>query len=164
MTLKKGSKIILADHSLLIGKLMGLLRDSEGKRMGSIHTARNHQDSDQRMEWQHIVGATGEMAFAKMSNLTWSESYNADPKAADVYPDFQVRTRMRHGGELIIRGKDLDHQRFVLMYVGADPAIYFFCGWIWGGEGMLEKWMQDPGGRGTPCFMVPQSELRDLDL
>jgi len=164
MIIKKGSAIYLADHSLLTGKLMGLLRDSEGKRQGWKHKALNDQDTLDRMEWQHIVGATGELAFSKMTALRWSESYNADPHDPDVFPDWQVRTRTVHGGALPIRDRDLPHQRFVLMYVGSDPSLYFFCGWIWGGMGMQEKWRCDPGNRGSSCFMVPQTELNDLDL
>ena len=69
---------------------------------------------------------------------------------------------MRHGcrldDHLIIRDHDDPSSRFILV-VGTAP-VYRIVGSILGAYAKAQDgWRRDPGGRGKPCWFVPQSAL-----
>jgi hypothetical protein len=106
----------------------------------------------------HIEGAGGEIAAAKSLNRYWAATVNNFDRP-DIEPDIQVRTRSKHEYELLIRPKDADAERFVLV-TGRLPN-YRIHGWIVGRDAKRDDWVQRHGNR-DPAFFVPQSELHSL--
>jgi hypothetical protein len=108
----------------------------------------------------HIAGALAELAYAKATNTYWLPLAK-DPKTlpGDVGLD-QVRSTDRPQGCLLLHPDDADHARFFLV-VGKVPT-YEVVGWCFGYEGKDEKYWRT--GTGRPCYFVPQSSLRPLEV
>lgn len=108
--------------------------------------------------WQvHIEGAAGEMAFAKWANRYWSG--NLGDLQADDVGQTQIRTRSRHGYELIVHPDDADERVFVLL-TGLAPT-FRIRGWIWGWDAKRSEFWKDPAG-GRPAFFVPHVALHPM--
>jgi hypothetical protein len=132
------------------------------RRVHSIQRGHSHRHgADPKLQWDiNINGALGELAAAKALNVYWPASVNAPKNEPDLPPYWQVRTAERPGSRLIVREDDADDQRFVLV-VGVCPD-YTVVGWILGGDAKRDEWIEDLGGRGHPCWAVPQSALEPV--
>jgi hypothetical protein len=107
--------------------------------------------------WQtHVEGAIGEYAVAKALHRHWSGSINTYHVGGDVGM-VQVRTRSRHGYELIVRPRDRDNDYFVLV-TGLAPK-FRIQGWIRGADAKQASWLRDYGEHGE-AFFVPAAALR----
>lgn len=107
---------------------------------------------------RHIEAACAELAFAKAIGRYWDGSlwrFRGDANG-DVGL-YQVRSTTHLDGHLILRAHDRDQDRFVLV-VGVAPELRI-VGAITGRDGKSDAFVRDPGGRGRPCWYVPQSEL-----
>lgn len=114
--------------------------------------------------WEkHIEGACAERAAAKALGIYWDGSVNTYAKADLVGPDgvgIQVRWRSKETYDLIIRPKDSDSERFLLV-TGTVPS-YSVWGWVMGKEAKKPEWSKDYGGRPSAYF-VPKVHLRGID-
>lgn len=106
---------------------------------------------------EHIEGACGEMAVAKMLGIFWDGSVNTW-KANDL-PGLQIRTRSKHDYELLVRPSDADETPWVLV-TGRCPH-YRIRGYLYGREAKRSEWLRDHGGR-PPAYFVPHSHLRSV--
>lgn len=112
------------------------------------------------VQWhREILGACGELVVAKALNLYWPMGVNQKKEEADLGGDVQVRTASHDTG-LVIRPSDADFHRF--MYVIGVVPNFEVVGWMYGAEGKEEKWLKDPGNRGSPAYFVPREALHDL--
>lgn len=107
---------------------------------------------------EHIEGACGEMAVAKLLGIFWDGSVNTW-KANDL-PGLQVRTRSRHDYDLIVRPGDDDESTWVLI-TGRCPA-YCVRGWIEGRNAKRPEWLANHAGR-QPAYFVPANQLNPMD-
>lgn len=107
---------------------------------------------------EHIEGACGEMAVAKMLGIFWDGSVNTW-KANDL-PGIQVRTRSRHHYDLIVRPGDDDQATWVLI-TGRCPS-YRVRGWIDGREAKRPEWLANHAGR-APAYFVPADQLNPMN-
>jgi len=103
-----------------------------------------------------VEGALGELAVAKAINRYWDMSVNTF-KQADIGNNIQVRTRLRHSYDLIIRDDDNPNHVFVLV-TGIGPE-YIIRGWCYGHEGMKKEYLANHGGY-YEAYFVPQDKLR----
>jgi hypothetical protein len=106
-----------------------------------------------------IIGALGELAFAKGAGLEWPASVNAPKHAPDVLPDWQVKTTDRRSGKLIVRRDDNSAHKFALM-ISLSDTLLTFGGWMLAGEAMTHQdcWEDLNNGR-EKVFAIPQSLL-----
>lgn len=135
------------------------------RRLSSIergYRERNGSDKDGRAKqwYKNLLGAMGELAFAKGSGLSWSRSVNAPKGDPDVLPNWQVRTRSEDWHDLIVRGDDDDDALFALM-IGQEP-VFIFGGWIRAKDAKLKGTLEDKGERNSPAYWVSQKDLLDL--
>ena len=107
---------------------------------------------------EHIEGACGEMAVAKMLGIFWDGSVNTW-KANDL-PGLQIRTRSRHDFDLIVRPHDDDQACWVLV-TGRCPE-YRVHGWISGADAKRPEFLKTYGGR-PAAYFVPAEELHGVD-
>lgn len=107
---------------------------------------------------EHIEGACGEMAVAKMLGIYWDGSVNTF-KSNDL-PGLQIRTRSKDDYDLIVRKHDADDSIFVLV-TGRCPS-YTVRGWARAGDVKKQEFERDYGGR-APAWFVPQSALHPID-
>ena len=156
-------KVPLDHNEQLQGAHVGIMRNVESHRLGRKTNAPETWES-------HIIGALGELVFAKHMELHWSGAH--DFRAPDVGP-WEVRARGRHEfwnkqakkwepASLLVQRDDKLEAPYVL--VTGNYGEWHIHGWILGRDCRNEDWFKDPGlvaGRATgrPCFMVPQSKL-----
>jgi hypothetical protein len=108
-----------------------------------------------------LLGAMGEMAFAKASGLYWPGSVNVGKDEPDIFPDFQVRTARQHSHNLIIRPDDPPHFRYALV-TGTGPD-FLVHGYILGADAKRPEFLEDRGGRNEPAYWIPPASLKPID-
>lgn len=131
-------------------RMMASLRDDRKP----VYAAASAKFSPADSWFIHILGACGEMAFAKATNTYWDGSVNTFSRG-DV-GRVQVRTRQSHGADLFIRPKDSDTEVFVL--VTGTPPTFRIVGWALGEWAKRPEWQHHNGGNGAAYFM-PHAKL-----
>jgi len=157
--MKKGCVVTLTYNELYVASFVGLRR-----RLSSLKGNFKEQNGVERKSlaerwFYNIVGAQGEVAFAKGTGLFWPATVNVQKHEPDVLPDWQIRTAEGADFCLIIRVDDRDSQKHALM-TGNGPD-FVFRGWIWGEHAKRPEWWKDKGNRNKHCWWVPQSALMD---
>jgi len=149
--LKAGAEIVLTFEEILQGAMVGVIRQTANLKKGRSPAYGAETDKD----WQnHVEGALGEMAFAKMAGLFWS---GAHVFRGDDVGEWQVRTRSEHRHELMVHPEDPDTKKFILM-TGRNGR-YIFRGWITARDAKRKEWWKDPSGKNRSAFFVPQAAL-----
>jgi hypothetical protein len=135
--------------------LVGVSRNVEALRKGCQNRLPIND------EWSiHILGALGECAFAKATNRYWNGSVNTFKAGGDIGESIQIRTRSRHGYDLIVREGDRDSDVFVLVTGG--PSEFRVHGWMLGTDAKSAKYKANYGNYGEAYF-VPSRELRPAE-
>jgi hypothetical protein len=107
---------------------------------------------------EHIEGACGELAVAKLLGVFWDGSVNTW-KSCDL-PGLQIRTRSRPDYDLIVRPSDDSDSPWVLV-TGKCPK-YAVRGWILGRDAKKQGWLRTYAGR-PAAYFVPSNALRPLN-
>jgi hypothetical protein len=131
------------------------------RHIAALQDGRNDKHGAKKEDgWSnHIEGACGELAVAKLYNVHWPGSVNAF-KSPDLGALIQIRTRSRHDYDLIVRDDDLDGDVYILVTgVAPDFAVR---GWILGSDAKQQKWRAAHGGREV-AFFVPQGALHPME-
>ena len=111
-----------------------------------------------KLDWTtDFDAAAAEMAYAKYRNVYYDPTVNTF-KAPDVAKD-QVRSTLHLGGNLILRGKDIAEERYILVI--CSSPVYRMAGWIWASEAKQEKWLQPKYGKNI--WWVPQEDLHPME-
>ena len=114
-------------------------------------------DQPGRLE-AHLVGAAGEVAFARIIRRPWRCNAGRGYGKPDVGP-YQVRTR-RAGGDYRLPVHPKEEGPVVLM-VGR-PWTFRFVGWLRDSrDAHRPEWWDDPGKRNAPAWFVPWEFLED---
>lgn len=146
----------LTPLELQVGGFVGTARNdgSNGKHRSPLTGQQDAQEND-------IVGACGEMAFAKGIGVYWEPTIHTYRRTPDVC-GVEVRTRTKPTYELQIRDTDADDRRFVLVR-GKPPCPRFeIVGWYLAGEAKQHpEWLKTHGG-GAPAYFVPNDQLRPM--
>lgn len=109
----------------------------------------------------HLLGAAGEMAVASFLGLK-HELYKETEAKRGSYdlPGIDVKTRSKHGYDLIVQSKEDPSKIYVLVTI--EKGTTLIHGWCRGEEAMKpEHWADYAGGR--PAYFVPQSQLRPME-
>lgn len=109
----------------------------------------------------HLYGAIGEIAAAKAIGCYAPLHVNQfSGMRSDLMHDVEVRHRISHEHQLIVREKDSDNRRYVLTR-GTPPNIEV-VGWIRGSDAKRDEYLCDHGGY-SPAFFVPNDCLLTMD-
>lgn len=151
-------RIVLNATELMVAAYIGSARNVQSTLGGAKPSAGMSMSNS----WTaNIEGAQGEMAVAKYLGRYWVPKVG-DRYNGDVGP-YEVRTNgSRKHDDTCLRPDDFDDR----VYIGVLSFMPEFeiIGWIWGRDGMAERWLRD-GERGRPkCFYVPRSALQPLEL
>jgi hypothetical protein len=150
--------VVLSAPEMYVAGLVANLRQIAALTKGSV----DRFGAENGDPWTlHRLGAFGELAVAKHLGIYWPASVNAAKNEPDLPPDIQVRTRGHLFHDLIVRDDDRDDHRYVLV-TGQAPN-FMVHGYIYGYEARVPTWRLDRGGRGAPCYWVPQSALHRFD-
>lgn len=137
---------------------IGKMRQGEALRLGLPDRHGAQKEDGLRI---HCVGAAGEIAVAKALGVYYEPTVNTFKEGGDVGP-YQVRTRLRHKYELLVRDGDRSEDAFVLVTREGREATFRVHGWLHGGDAKRSDWYHAHGGRDFAYF-VPQLELRPLE-
>lgn len=146
-------EMYLASHAALMRRIGNMRRCIRGK----------YGAPEDEGAWEpDFFSCQGEMATAKYLNLFWSGTVGLYG-SVDVGGEsgVETRTRRKHWHQLILHPDDKDDRPHVLVSAH-NPPTFQLVGWIYGGDGKLQKFWSDPAG-GRPAFFVPQEELRPID-
>ena len=148
--------VTLNSYELAQAGTTGLLRNIAALKRGY-----KNKVEPNAANWQnHVEGACGEVAVAKLLGKYWGGSINTFKEGGDLdATGWEVRTRSSHHYDLIIRDDDADDRVFILV-TGSAPN-YQVHGWILAADGKQQQWRKDHGGYGA-AFFVPKSALRKL--
>ena len=146
--------VTLNSYELAQAGTTGLLRNIAALKRG-------YKNKNETANWQnHVEGACGEVAVAKLLGKYWGGSINTFKEGGDLdATGWEVRTRSSHHYDLIIRKDDADDRVFIL--VTGNAPNYQVHGWILAADGKQPKWLKDYGGHGDAYF-VPKDALRRL--
>jgi hypothetical protein len=129
------------------------------RQLASVKAGRQDQHGFTGDGWsEHIEGACGECAVAKVLGIYWNGSIDAFKD--DDLPGLQVRTRSLHDWDLLVRPQDSDSAIWV--HVTGRCPDYRIHGWLHGYEAKQSCWLQSHGGR-PPAYFVPSSALHPIN-
>lgn len=138
------SEMMLAAQAGVMRTVENLVRGAQGAHGASVG------------DWSmSIEGALAEWAASKALGKHWP---GKGQMRGDDIGGLQIRSTPNPAGHLILHKTDRDEDIFILM-IGA-ASEWRPAGWIRGKSGKQDRfWRTDVR---APCFMVPQSELRDM--
>ena len=146
-------EVVLDETEMEWASLAGAVQ--RGFSMGAGYQARYGHKGD---PWSiQLEGVRAEMAVAKYLDVYWRPSLGRQRNGERDVASFEVRSRKRADGGLILHRQDPDEAVFIL--VVPAPPVFRLVGWIRAKEGKREEWWGDPYGYGRPAFFVPQPML-----
>ena len=147
--------VLLSSYELITAAGVGIRRQVAAMARGLPD--RHGYDGDGWAE--HIEGACGEMAVAKLLGVYWPGSVNTFKAGGDVAL-LQVRTRSRHDYDLLVRPADKDLEAIYVHVTGRAPEFRVW-GWMRCGDCRRDAWWRTHGDRPGAWF-VPAAALQDI--
>ena len=136
---------------------------NEAKRLRGRNNAPSKGEAALEM---HRLGCTGEMAVAIMLGMEQYllEEQNAKNGSADLPGNIEIKTRSKHGYDLLIQLNDDPSKLFVLVTCNRNLDKYraVISGWTYG-ENVMKRELIREFVRGRPCYAVPQSLLNPIE-
>lgn len=150
----KAGLIKIEEYELQRALACGVARDRWCKERG---IKPNHGASEEKSEAYHKLGATGELAFAKLQQIYWPGHIGTFKTERDV-GRYEIRTRAETWQDLIIREDDVEAP-YVLM-IPTGRLSFWCCGGMRKREAASHpEWWKSPNDREEAWF-VPQVALR----
>jgi len=146
--------VTLTPFEIYLAAQVGLRR-----AISKMKSLQNNYINNKNYGWHtDIEGACAELALAKAKNWYWDGSVGTY-RAPDVH-DVQVRHTEHDDGKLILRpGKTNPDEKYYLI-TGKAPN-YTVRGWVYGRDGMDERYKFSGFNKMPDCWMVPQEFLND---
>lgn len=150
--------VVLTRDEVTAGAIAGVLHEADAIFRGAKQTVPDV--GEKGLGWaRNVEAACAELALAKFLDRfpgAIRQKRFRDSDLGDV-AGVQVRSTTNPRGPLIVRPHDRDDDVFVLV-VGSAP-VYRLVGWLRACDAKRSEFRDDPGGRGRPCFCVPQDAL-----
>lgn len=110
----------------------------------------------------NIEGACGEMVVAKALGVYYDGHVNEFTRSVGDVDGWEIRTRSRHNYDLLVRPRDSEDKRYLLV-TGVAPK-YCIRGWAYGHEAKQEKWLKAYTTNRPDAYFMPQRELHDFEI
>jgi len=156
----KSHKVVLSLGEMQQGVAVGSRRQLDSVMAGNASV----RQTPSGPSWtEHIEGALGEIAVAKLAGVYWDGGINTF--GSPDLPGVQIRTRSRHHYEMIVRDKESaggknDNSRYVLV-TGRSP-FYIVQGWIWGKDAKKPEYRKSPG-YGEEAWFPPHIAMKNVN-
>lgn len=154
-------RISLSSEQLAAANAEAIRRQTENEAKGL--RGRNRAPAvGQKALAMHRLGCIGEMAVAAYMGLQEHVYGDKVPvrNSADLPGELEVKTRARHGYDLLVQIDGDPNKIYVLVtHEGRDTEI---VGWIRGKDAMRKEWIKEYV-RGRPCYAVKQASLNDIE-
>jgi hypothetical protein len=152
-------KITLAPEQLALAEAEAHRRQFQNESRGLKGRNKAPGKGEKALK-MHLLGCIGEVAVADYLGLQEHlfKAQSPVPGAADLPGNIEVKTRSKHGYDLLVQISDDPNKIFVLTtHEGSGPT--HIVGWIHGRDAMRKDWIRE-FVRGRPCYAVPQGELQ----
>jgi hypothetical protein len=150
-------QVNLTPQEMVIAAMIGAQRHAESVASGR-RDAHGFDPKAKSGLSIHVEGACGELAVAKCRDIFWGGALNSF-KAADLGVRVQVRTRLEHSHQLIVRRDDADDHAFI--HVTGTAPNFRVKGWMWGREAKQPEYLATHGNR-EEAYFVPDNALRPM--
>jgi hypothetical protein len=134
------------------------LEASEARGFRPKHGA--YQNRQHRYQ-TNLYGVMGELAVEKHFGLSLRDDHENPDGPADI-GGVQVRSSFKSSGALFIYKYDEDDRIHVHCTSNVYRRFVMITGWIWGRDGKQACFWNTQ--LNDPCYAVPQSSLRPMDL
>lgn len=136
---------------------------NESKGLKGRNNAPQKGDAALKM---HYLGCIGEVAVAFYLGMDDHLFQSETPvrNSRDLPCNLEVKTRSKHGYDLLIQLNDDPSKLFVLVTYDSinDSNTANIVGWAYG-KNVMRKELIREFVRGRPCYAVPQKELNDIE-
>lgn len=114
----------------------------------------------------HRLGCTGELAVAVFLGLEEDVFMEKEARrgSADLPGALEIKSRKKHGYDLLIQLSDSPDKLFVLTTCDrvVDPLRVVLAGWAYGSTVMRKEFIRELV-RGRPCYVVPNNLLQPIE-
>lgn len=148
------------------------IAETEARRRQSYNETKNYKGRNRAPQRgdaalaMHQLGCVGELVVAYHLGLQDYLFINEAPVRGshDLPNKIEVKTRGKHGYDLLIQLNDDPSKLFVLVTYekGSDLKLAKIVGWTHGKDVMRPELVRE-FVKGRPCYAVPQSELKDIN-
>lgn len=146
---RRPMKVSLEGYEMRMADAVAAWRARESREDG--YTDRKHDEASTGGEID-LLGARGEIAFAKATKLYWAPSVHTG-KRPDVGP-FHVRTTTHSSGKLIVRPRDVSG---LFALVTGNDATYIVRGFVQSSVACVDRYWEGD------AWWVPQEDLTRFD-
>ena len=155
-------KVVLSYNAAQFAATIGVKRRVQSLQFSKGPEYHKRPHNPARMWKNDIEGAGAELAFDKFLGVEWNAGINTF-KQPDVL-EYQVRSTTIPNYSLVVRQKDSDYDKYVLvigysMYMwDFHPPTYYIVGWIPGKDAKRSEWSYSPR-ENFHYYLVPQEDL-----
>lgn len=126
---------------------------------------KNLVDSVNKKEWidaitVHIHGAIGEIGFCKAVGAHWPAYVDRFKTFPDVGLRTEIRHRVKHEHDLIVRKDDTSNRLYVL--TTGTPEDFRVHGGLLGKDAKKAKWLKSYGGK-VEAYFIPSDYLTPIE-
>lgn len=158
-------ELLLSEEQLARAMAEATRRQEDNERRGLRGRNRAPAQGEAALE-MHRLGATGEVAVAAYLGLEEHlfKEQSARRGSADLPGNLEVKTRKKHGYDLLVQLSDSPEKLFVLTTCdrAADPRRVVLAGWAYGSTVMRKEFIRELV-RGRPCYVVPNNLLQPIE-
>lgn len=156
------TEIILSQDELNMAEMEATRRQSENEARGLRGRNKAPEKGEKALK-MHLLGCVGEIAVAKYLGLQRHvfASKTAVRGSADLPGNIEVKSRSKHGYDLLIQLSDDPSKIFVLV-THEEGNLVKIVGWTYGRDSMRTEWVRE-FVRGRPCYAIPQKELNPIE-
>ena len=157
-------KVVLSYNAAQFAATIGVKRRVQSLQFSKGPDYHKRPHNPARMWKNDIEGAVAELAFAKFLGVEWNAGINTFKQPDGL--DYQVRSTTIPNYSLVVRQKDSDYDKYVLvigysMYMwDFHPPTYYIVGWVPGKDAKQEDWAYSPR-ENFHYYLVPQKELKN---
>lgn len=153
-------QINLTKDQVATAEKEAMRRQSYNEKMGYSGRNKAPKTGSKALE-MHRLGCLGEVAVAwhlGLQDFLFADKFPV-PGSADLPGKIEVKTRSKHGRDLLIQLDDDPSKVYIL--VTCEQYDICIVGWINGYDAMRRDWIRE-FIRGRPCYAVPQSKLHSM--
>jgi len=144
-------RVVLEWYEVKAAEDVGIRRNYESMKQGMTPQLDRSDEAD-------IIGALGELAFAKGTNRYWQMEVNAKGRSGGDVGPIEVRTSNNPNHNLIVRFGDPEHKIYCFVLMNCD-RLHYIVGWIRGRDAKKPLYLKRlPSGN---HFVIPIEDLND---
>ena len=155
-------EILLTPENLTLAEAEAVRRQEHNEARGLKGRNRAPSKGEKALK-MHLLGCVGEVAVAEHLSMRDHLFSTVAPirGSADLPGNIEIKTRSKHGYDLLIQFSD-DPNKLVVLVTYEGDGVARIVGYIHGHAAMRREWIRE-FVRGRPCYAVPQKALKPIE-